>query len=117
MVGAKTKRTPIKRAVRRQITPEITEIYSQMTSPETACTCVDPKAWIHDEECDGCKKWKSLHNQLLDQLQLKPWQYPAVRRRGGPAAWSTPGAVELWRELEAALAEAGISPAHGQPHG
>src|SRR5215211_920008 len=101
-----TNRRPKKRATRWRVTPEIAETYRRMKSPATACTCIGPVAWIHDRECDGCKRWKDLHSRLLDQLQLKPWEYPAVGRRGGPVTWPLPGGPELWRALEAACVPA-----------
>jgi hypothetical protein len=89
-----TNRTPINRPAIAQITPTAVELFKRMQA-------VPPG----DE-------WWTLHGELHRELQLKPWQWPAIE---GPdevntyPASSAGGkwfarAQKLYRELEAMAA-------------
>ena len=85
-----TTRTPINRPPRSHITPRAIELFKQM------------------QGCDG-ELSQQLHNELHDELQLKPWQWPAIvdpdegqteyPEYTGGGQWH-PQAQALWRELE-----------------
>lgn len=83
-----TKRTPIHRHTRRQITPEALRLFRQLRAAETQ------------------EKWWAAHNALHRELGCKPWQWPCV----ASPAWNDngvrPEALALWAELEAASDQA-----------
>jgi hypothetical protein len=118
-----TKRTPIRRAGRRQITKRAVELFTEMAA--IPCSCKprnwDGEYWRH-EECAGCERWWTLHSELHDELRARPWEWPCVEdaaaenpypsgsfaaqrwdreRSGKPEKIA---AIALWRELEAAAA-------------
>jgi hypothetical protein len=59
-------------------------------------------------------QWWELHNQLHDELGLKPWEWPAVENPGSACVYPKGSQAakdwqpnergrELWQQLEAAL--------------
>jgi hypothetical protein len=88
-----TTRTPIGRTPRAaQITPKAIEAFRKMKRLETKCTCAPidwgGKYWEH-QECHACEQWWQQHSILCDELNLRPWERPAVE---------TPGAVTPYPE-------------------
>jgi hypothetical protein len=94
-----TKRTPLRRDMRRKITPEAVEAFRRMEAAAEA-----------DE-------WWEAHSVLHKELALPPWRWPAFEYpdavcpypTGSPAAknWQanrdgSPEAFELYRALKAA---------------
>jgi hypothetical protein len=113
-----TKRKPISRPPRVQITPLAIRLFTEMAA--ISCTCAP---WNGDdehcghEECAGCKTWWKLHGRLHQELQCRPWQWPCVQPPdtewpdppGSPADqnWQpNGGAQQMWRLLELAAHEA-----------
>ncbi len=89
-----TNRTPINRPPRSRITPLALQLFKAM------------------QDCEP-DQWWSLHSELQDELQLMPYQWPAIADPDeGPSDYpaDTGGgqwhkqAVALWRELERRLA-------------
>ena len=70
-----TKRVPIDRPVRMEITPRAVRLWEQMQRLE--CTCAprdwDGAYWGH-ELCAGCEKRGQLKGGLHRELQLRPWE-------------------------------------------
>ena len=108
-----TKRTPISRPARRQISPAVVEIYRELCKLDQvrdACdkgkpdsTCKLP--W--SEFCKDCTRRQELSHQLYFALKLKPWQYPFGYRPQEPAGLTASQRDAFWAEqLETALAEA-----------
>ncbi len=83
-----TKRTPINRHHRRQITPAAIELFRQMKTAGTRAA------------------WWAAHNQLHRELGCKPWQWPCVADPAWNDPEAHPDALALWAELEAASDQA-----------
>ena len=73
-----TKRTPLVRLVRHEITDEAVRLFRAMERVE--CTCL-PRDWQGEYwkhvQCEGCVKWWQLHSKLHDELRLPPHYWPA----------------------------------------
>jgi hypothetical protein len=77
-----TKRTPINRPPRgNRFTPAALAAFREMQRLADACTCApvnwDGEHWDR-EQCKACEQWWQQHSILVDELRLKPWQWPAV---------------------------------------
>jgi hypothetical protein len=74
-----TKRTPIDRPPRIEITARAVALWEQIQVLE--CTCA-PRSWganyWNDELCDGCAERNRLRRAIHAELRLKPWEIPAV---------------------------------------
>jgi hypothetical protein len=114
-----TKRTPIGRPPRSQITPAAIEIFRRMQAVEAACTC-EPVDWggeyWNHRTCAACEEWWDAHSALWRELRKKPWQWPCVQHpaarcpypEGSYAAnqWGPNlEAQAMWRELDAAAGQ------------
>jgi hypothetical protein len=113
-----TKRVPIDRPRRHEITARAVELFVAMEKIECVCSARDwaGEYWKH-EFCQGCERWWRMHSQLHRELRLKPWHWPAYTHpeavcpypEGTPAAqkWKpdTRGHA-VFRALEAAAREA-----------
>ena len=112
-----TKRTPIGRPPRARISRQAIALFREMEA--IVCTCL-PRDWNEywkHEECAGCKRWWELHSDLHDELELKPWQWPAYRNPADDTNWWPVGSPmwerwvpdeegrAQWRLLEAASRE------------
>ncbi|KRQ02410.1 hypothetical protein [Bradyrhizobium manausense] len=86
-----------------RISPKAIEIFKAMQEL-SGCVCA-----VMTSRCPVCDECWRLHNELHDELQLKPYQWPAIVNpdegesvyppESGGAAWH-PQAKALWRELE-----------------
>jgi hypothetical protein len=74
-----TKRTPIYRPLRRQITAEAVRLFRLMKRIECSCSSRDWKGeyWRHTP-CEGCERWWRLHSSLHRELCLPPHHWPAI---------------------------------------
>jgi hypothetical protein len=86
-----TNRTPINRPPITRITPKAVNLFRRM-----------------QEVKDGSDEWWELHAKLHDELQLKPWEWPAIEHPNAEsdlpdsaagAQWF-PLAQQLYRELK-----------------
>lgn len=77
-----TKRTPLKRNMKRQIIPEAVEVFRRMEAAASACTCEpidwDGEYWKH-EQCPACRGWWDAHARLWVLVGAKLWQFPCVQ--------------------------------------
>jgi hypothetical protein len=111
-----TKRTPLNRPGRRQISDAAIAAFRRLRAAGQRCTCA-PRDWGGEYwrhvPCNACDEWWAAHNELYRALGLPPWRWPAVADPeaanpypdGSTAAkgWSQDAeAVDLWRELQAA---------------
>jgi hypothetical protein len=73
-----TKRTPIRRPLRLQISAEAVRLFNEMERVE--CTCAprdwDGEHWEH-VPCAGCERWWVLNSELCYALALPPGHWPA----------------------------------------
>jgi hypothetical protein len=90
-----TNRTPRQAQVKTKVTPRAVELFRQMqTLP--SCTCCAPRV----RRCQSCDMWWDLHRELNAELNLAPWEFPAVNlHRGLAYASDWDGARELIGEL------------------
>jgi len=96
MMAGGTKRTPIRREARSQITPRAVELFRAMQRAP-----------------DGSRKWDDLEGQLHAELKLRVWQWPPVSDPQAPCSYATGAtgmnagaqwyleSVKLWQALEA----------------
>jgi hypothetical protein len=74
-----SKRKPISRPLRVQITPLAIRLFTEMAA--ISCTCA-PRDWKGEyrghQECAGCERWWELHRQLHNELGCRPWQWPCI---------------------------------------
>jgi hypothetical protein len=96
-----TRRTPIGRSPQLQITPRAIRLFEAMRR----CWCICPEDRELGTECAGCARWRALHGDLWDELQVPIWQWPCVEDPRDDDG-KRPEAVALWRELENASREA-----------
>jgi hypothetical protein len=68
-----TKRTPIHRDTRQQITPAAVEAFREMEKLRTQCGCLLMK---QGRRCSACGEWWKQHSILHDAVGAKPWQWP-----------------------------------------
>jgi hypothetical protein len=64
-----TKRTPLRRELKRRITPEVLDVFATMENIQ--CTCDDSV-----ELCRDCEIWNDANTVLRGLLKLKPWWWP-----------------------------------------
>ena len=90
-----TKRVPKLAAGRIKITDHAVENFKDMQL--LPCTCTAPRR----ARCEGCERWWELHRELLWELDLAPWEFPAVMRCQNGLAYVSDwdGARELIHEL------------------
>jgi hypothetical protein len=72
-----TNRTPIHRPPRRRISPRAVELFREMQALPH-CSCLWGPMYWDRVECASCDRWWSLQNNLCRELELKPWEFPAV---------------------------------------
>jgi len=74
-----TRRTPIGRHPGPKITPAAIRLFEAMRRVRCTCAPIDwnGKYWER-QQCQGCKRWWSLHSDLCDALGSKPWEWPRV---------------------------------------
>ena len=72
---AGTKRIPLARRPATQITPRAIELFVAMG--KLRCSCNG-----HSSCCEACDEWWRLHDELHDELCLKPHEWPCVARQG-----------------------------------
>ena len=76
-----TKRRPLRRDLKRRITPEAIDAFRRMEALRAACTCA-PRDWAGEywkhRQCASCEEWWAVHNVLHGGLGLKPWEWPAI---------------------------------------
>jgi hypothetical protein len=113
-----TKRKPINRPPRVQITPLAIRLFTEMAA--ISCTCAPRDRgdeYRGHKECAGCTTWWELHGRLHQELQCRPWEWPCIRSPetecpyplGSPANqnWRPHDkAQHMWRMLECAAHDA-----------
>jgi hypothetical protein len=115
-----TKRIPTGRSVTLQITPLAIQLFEEMRRLDNLCMCpsIDwgGKYWVRNE-CAACERWWELHSQLHDELQCKPWHWPAIENPDVENPYPPGSAAHqrwkpnlrgqaMWRALAAASREA-----------
>jgi hypothetical protein len=91
-----TTRKTIHRRPTRRITKRAVDIFDNMEALKKHCSC---GADIIRDECDTCKEWWRQHNELHDELKLRPWQWPAY---GDYEDNNKTGVLERYLALKAA---------------
>jgi hypothetical protein len=113
-----TKRIPIARPRRGQITPLAVRLFTEMAV--LSCTCAPHDrggTYGRHEMCAGCKTWWDLHRQLHEELGCRPWEWPCIRPPETECTYPSDSpadqtwrpeeqAQRLWRILEQAAHEA-----------
>ena len=76
-----TKRTPLRRDLKRRLSPEAIEAFKRMEALRAACTCEpvdwDGEYWKH-RPCAPCEAWWLVHNVLHAELGCKPHEWPCI---------------------------------------
>jgi hypothetical protein len=74
-----TNRRISRRFRKGQITPKAITIFRKMMELEERCTCppTDDDRYFKDEQCPACEEWSRHNSALVDELLLKPWEFPA----------------------------------------
>jgi hypothetical protein len=80
-----TRRTPLDRPAVAQVSPGAVDLYIAMS--KLWCTCPSPRP-PEVGPCPGCAKWYDLHDELDDELQCEPWEWPIVARQSPKRAGS-----------------------------
>jgi hypothetical protein len=103
------KRRRIVRLPRLKISAEVLEAFREIKKLEKQCSC-QPLASGVDHwkqgECPACQQWWTLQTIIHRALGLPPNFWPCLReppRRDGGQVYSSPAAIALYEELEAAL--------------
>jgi hypothetical protein len=79
-----TKRVPISRKSKTQITAKAIAAFCEMQRLESICSC-EEVAWPKARDlCVACTAWWAHHSILVDELGLRPWQWPAVENPDAP---------------------------------
>jgi hypothetical protein len=89
-----TTRKTIHRKPTRRITKRAVDIFDTMEELAARCGCTDVV-----QECDACREWWNQHNELHDELKLRPWQWPAY---GDYEDNNKTGVLERYLALKAA---------------
>jgi hypothetical protein len=100
-----TKRVPIRRHTRPQITPRAIDAYAQMKALKPQCSCPPDREPRHLPPCAACEEWGRLLMVVHVEMQARPWEIPCLDfEPPGPDAdrW-TVAAHARYRALEAAL--------------
>lgn len=111
-----TKRTPVDRRTRMEITPEAVRLFEAMKRIECTCAPRDWERYWEFEPCEGCEERSRLRRAIHRELKLPPWAIPCVVDPNAPNPWPAgsprharwrpnPDAVARWRALEAASRE------------
>ena len=113
-----TRRTPLRRDMKRRLTPEAIDAFRRMEALRAACTCPardwDGKPSEH-RSCASCEEWWDVHKVLHDALGRQPHEWPCIEHPDAvcpyPAGSFAAGqwrrderAVALYRELKEAAA-------------
>jgi len=93
-----TTRKPITRRPTRRITKRAVDLFDSMEALKPQCTCPSPADKSYGE-CDACKKWWEQHNELHDELKLRPWEWPAY---GNNKDTNKTGELARYRALKVA---------------
>jgi hypothetical protein len=75
MANTKTKRTPIGRHARPQITPFAIEAYREMKRLEPLCTCLPGEP---PHSCPTCEDWYRMLMVVHLELRARPWEIPCL---------------------------------------
>src|SRR3954470_6284501 len=99
-----TKRTPLRRDLKRKITPEAIDAFRHMEALRTACTC-EPRDWAGEHWkhrcCATCDEWWRVHSVLHNELGLRPWEWPAVEHPDAASPYPAGSyASEHWKPDE-----------------
>jgi hypothetical protein len=73
-----TRRTPIGREPTQQITRRAALLWRDMTMLK--CRCPRTRT-VSQDMCGMCKRSYDIHEELCQELGLKPWQWPCVVRK------------------------------------
>jgi hypothetical protein len=117
-----TKRTPIHREARTQITPEAADLYRkiccELAPTYLGClrkSCPNRSA---GRGCDTCREHHKLSGKLHNMLGLKPWHFPLSKCEPPEEAMSSAKLATWWQEalaevVEEALEQAGATGRRG----
>jgi len=89
-----TTRKPITRKPTRRITQRAVDIFDTMEELARRCSCTDV-----NHKCDACEEWWRQNNELMGELKLRPWEFPAY---GDYEDTNKAGVRERYRALKAA---------------
>src|SRR5262245_39862087 len=74
-----TKRKPISRPPRVQITQLAIRLFTEMAALSCTCAARDQGGECRGhEQCAGCTKWWELHARLHHELRCRPWEWPCI---------------------------------------
>jgi hypothetical protein len=127
---SRTKRVPIGRPTRLQVSAKAIELFEAMeqtTRQRNAASCHDDDSGSGSghcrADCDACSRWYDAMGDLHDELGLKPWQWPVYARNPfcpGTArarAWRMDaGSQAMWELLNAASKQARRNASPGATH-
>ena len=96
-----TKRTPLHREQSRRITPHAVELFKAMEALKCICPPIDwsgPETHLKRRTCAGCERYWELNRELCDELQLKPWHWPAYEHPDATSPYPPDcEATRLWK--------------------
>jgi hypothetical protein len=97
-----TKRVPLKRDLRRRITPEVVAAFKRMQAADAACDCAEKHERREDWwPCEHRDEWWEAHRIIHRALGMKPWNWPCVLKPGSKLHGDDDEkAVERWRQIE-----------------
>jgi hypothetical protein len=104
-----TTRTPVRRATKSRITPQVIALFRRMEELSTKCTCppidwVTPEAYWkgNGDDCPACKEWWDLHERLHNLLDLPICQWPAFEYPNAECPYPAGGyAADQWHRRRA----------------
>jgi hypothetical protein len=67
-----TTRKPTHRRPTRRITARAVDIFDAMENLAARCSCTDV-----NHKCDACEEWWRKNDELMGELKLRPWEFPA----------------------------------------
>jgi hypothetical protein len=105
-----TKRTPIGRKASLQISARALQLFEQVERARRRRRAATCEIGVYGQcvmTCAPCRAWLDAHDELHQELGLRPWEYPclpvcpfppgSVKAKG----WERSGPeLELWQRLE-----------------
>jgi hypothetical protein len=98
-----TNRTLTRRSRKKRITPKAIVIFRRMVELEETCTCQPSDGDKYFRCCPACEKWWQENSALVDELRLKPWEFPAYENPELEGGYEPdPAAIARFHTLKAA---------------